>query len=214
MMRIKPEVLALRKQDLESSRPEVSPFEAVTHCINRMEEWIDIYDKFDTEICPRLTYEELLGAFLLSRDVIEVHMECSDHPSQEFYNSIRPSMKRVIGISKYVSAQMVDIDASRSGSEVIIAGWVTKVRSLVTRQNKPFAIITMEDFTGSIDLTVWPELYEENRNVITEDMALLVKAKIRSRDGRLNVVADRIFVCPAELSVEDREQIERWSCNP
>ena len=106
---------------------------------------------------------------------------------------------------------MVDIDASRSGTEVVIAGWVTNVRSLVTRQNKQFAIVTMEDFTNSIDLTVWPELYEENRDSIATDIALVVKAKIRSRDGRLNVVADRIFICPAELSLENRDQLEQLS---
>jgi len=76
MMRIKPEVLALRKQDLERNRPQVGPYQAVTHCIDRLEEWIDIYDEFDTEICPRVTYEELLGALLHARDVIESHIEC------------------------------------------------------------------------------------------------------------------------------------------
>ena len=75
-MRIKPELLALRKEDLESSRPQVSPYQAVTHCIDRLEEWIDLPDNLDTSIAPMLTYEELLGALLLCRDVIEVHTEC------------------------------------------------------------------------------------------------------------------------------------------
>jgi len=125
----------------------------------------------------------------------------SNHPFQEIASNI----------SHYITAQMIDIDASRSGTEVIIAGWVTNVRSLLTRQNKSFAIITMEDFTDRIDLTVWPELYEENRDDITEDIALVVKAKIRSRDGRLNVVADKIFFCPAELSLENKEELEQLS---
>ena len=70
----------------------------------------------------------------------------SNHPFQEISSNV----------NQYVTTQMVDIDASRSGTEVVIAGWVTNVRSLVTRQNKQFAIVTMEDFTNSIDLTVCP----------------------------------------------------------
>ena len=127
------------------------------------------------------------------------------------YLSKHPFEKIANDVSQYLTAQMVDIDATRSGTEIIIAGWITNVRTLVTRQNKPFAIVTMEDFTNSIDLTVWPELYEENRDSIVADTALVVKAKVRLRDGRLNVVADRIFICPAELSLEKREQLEQLS---
>ena len=113
----------------------------------------------------------------------------SRHPFEEIANDV----------SQYLTAQMVDIDATRSGTEIIIAGWITNVRTLVTRQNKPFAIVTMEDFTNSIDLTVWPELYEENRYSIVADTALVVKAKVRLRDGRLNVVADRIFYLSSRI---------------
>ena len=127
------------------------------------------------------------------------------------YLSKHPFEKIANDVSQYLTAQMVDIDATRSGTEIIIAGWITNVRTLVTRQNKPFAIVTMEDFTNSIDLTVWPELYEENRYSIVADTALVVKAKVRLRDGRLNVVADRIFICPAELSLENRKQLEQLS---
>ena len=194
--------------DLFSSRGRI--IDSIDRVVQVAQEQFRIRETGQTSMFDLLEGEQALQTISLENSEIDERQllvwekeylgtYLSDHPFQEISTSIR----------QYVSAQMVDIDASRSGSEVIIAGWVTKVRSLVTRQNKPFAIITMEDFTGSIDLTVWPELYEENRNVITEDMALMVKAKIRSRDGRLNVVADWIFVCPAELSVENREQIEK-----
>jgi|ETNvirenome_6_85_1030632.scaffolds.fasta_scaffold50611_2 hypothetical protein len=60
-----------RKWFLEKDRPFKTPFDAVSHCIDRLEDWPDIYDELTTEFCPSLTYQEVLGALLLARDVIE-----------------------------------------------------------------------------------------------------------------------------------------------
>ena len=65
------ETRRLRRRRLEDSRPSVTPLEAVSYCVDRLEDWIDIYDELTTEFCPSLTYEEVLGALLLARDVIE-----------------------------------------------------------------------------------------------------------------------------------------------
>lgn len=60
-----------RKSFLEENRPRATPFDAVSHCIDRLEDWPDIWSELTTEFCPSLTYEEVLGALLLARDVIE-----------------------------------------------------------------------------------------------------------------------------------------------
>jgi len=60
-----------RKEFLEHSRPKATPLQAVSHCIDRLEDWPDIWSELSTEFCPSLTYQEVLGALLLARDVIE-----------------------------------------------------------------------------------------------------------------------------------------------
>tara|TARA_R110002020_G_scaffold276392_1_gene491754 strand:+ start:48 stop:266 length:219 start_codon:yes stop_codon:yes gene_type:complete len=56
---------------LNSGRPQVSAREAVNYCIGQLNEWEDMYAKFPEEICPALTYEELIGALLQAHDAIE-----------------------------------------------------------------------------------------------------------------------------------------------
>jgi len=65
-----------RKWFLEKDRPLKTPFEAVSHCIDKLEDWSKIYDELRTEFCPDLIYEEVLGALLLARDVIEECENC------------------------------------------------------------------------------------------------------------------------------------------
>lgn len=77
-----------RKWFLEKDRPFKTPFEAVSHCIDRLEDWPDIYDELTTEFCPSLTYQEVLGALLLARDVIEEQQdndEWSGYPNVKKY---------------------------------------------------------------------------------------------------------------------------------
>jgi len=48
----------------------VTPFDAVSRCIDRLEDWPDMWSELTTEFCPDLTYEEVLGALLLARDAL------------------------------------------------------------------------------------------------------------------------------------------------
>tara|TARA_Y100000814_G_scaffold76204_1_gene48010 strand:+ start:3986 stop:7630 length:3645 start_codon:yes stop_codon:yes gene_type:complete len=186
--------------------------DGIDRLIQVAQEQFKIRETGQTSMFDLLEDEQTLQAISLdSSEIVERQLLVWEKEYLGTYLSNHPFQEISSNVNQYVTTQMVDIDASRSGTEVVIAGWVTNVRSLVTRQNKQFAIVTMEDFTNSIDLTVWPELYEENRDSIATDIALVVKAKIRSRDGRLNVVADRIFICPAELSLENRDQLEQLS---
>jgi len=56
--------------ELEADRPPIDCGEAVDFCLDQL--YRDGDHVLDDEVCANLTYEELIGALLLARDVANV----------------------------------------------------------------------------------------------------------------------------------------------
>ncbi|MBM3142712.1 MAG: DNA polymerase III subunit alpha [Chloroflexi bacterium] len=84
------------------------------------------------------------------------------------------------------------IDAEMVGEKVIIAGMVTSMRQLYTRDRRPFVIATLEDLDGNIEVTAWSEVYNQTKEVWQEGKILLVEGTVKLRDDRVNVNCYRV----------------------
>ncbi len=119
----------------------------------------------------RLSWEkELLGTYI------------TEHPFQQAASAL----------AEHVTAQAAEMGADLAGGEVTLAGMVTNVRSLATRQGRPFAAVTIEDLSGSTELTLWPEAYERYRDRAVPGNVVLAKATVRSRGERLTVAVEEL----------------------
>ena len=84
------------------------------------------------------------------------------------------------------------IDAEMVGEKVIIAGMVTSMRQLYTRDRRPFVIATLEDLDGSIEVAAWSEVYSQTKEVWQEGKILLVEGTVKLRDDRVSVNCFRV----------------------
>ena len=113
---------------------------------------------------------ELLGTYL------------SDHPFQHAAGNL----------ARYVTAQLSELTAEVAGQEVVVAGTVQTVRTLVTRQGKPFAAIGIEDLSGTAEITLWPEQFAKYRDLVTDGSVILARVSVRERGDRLTVVVEKL----------------------
>lgn len=67
--------------------------------------------------------------------------------------------------------------ASQKG-RVKIAGIVSKRKTMTTRNKEKMAVITLEDTTASVEVVVFPKLYMEVSEYLTEDLALYVEGDL------------------------------------
>ena len=119
----------------------------------------------------KLAWEkELLGVYL------------SEHPFTSAAKKLTPKVTTLCG----------QIDAELAGQAVAVAGMVTSVRQLLTKDKRPFIAATLEDLDGSIEVTAWPEVYQNTRELWQEGNILLVEGKVRVRDERLQLACDRV----------------------
>jgi DNA polymerase-3 subunit alpha len=105
--------------------------------------------------------KELLGLYL------------SDHP-----------LRRIAAELAHLSdAQAVEITSDLQDTEVRVAGLVRAVRRVITRKGQIMAYAELEDLTGTIDVILFPRVYEQVRHLFEPEAVLVVAGKVDSRTG-------------------------------
>lgn len=93
------------------------------------------------------------------------------------------------------------------GKTVVAGGIILTSRVIQTKNGSKMAFVKIEDKTGEIEIIVFPKLYEELGEKLTQDLVAKVKGKLnaKDRDGNmteeLKIIADEItLLTPEELA--------------
>lgn len=125
----------------------------------------------ESSLKQKLDWErELLGVYF------------SEHPLASVAPKLRNATTALCG---EINAQMV-------GQKVIIAGMVTAVRQLHTRDSRPFVIATLEDLDGTVEVAAWSEVYNHTKDLWQEGKILLVEGAVKVRNDRVSVNCYRV----------------------
>jgi len=73
---------------------------------------------------------------------------------------------------------------SGDGAEVRIVGLVGEKKQITTRAGKLMGVVVLEDLTGRVECTFFPEAYEQSRQLLEADTILVVEGRIEVRDDR------------------------------
>lgn len=119
----------------------------------------------------KLAWEkELLGLYI------------SGHPLDKF----RPILeKREINIKK-VREEM------KEGMVAVVGGIIEELRPVITKGNEAMAFAKIADFSGSIEMVVFPRVYAEFKNLTVPEACIAVKGRISHRNGEVSIVAEKI----------------------
>jgi len=85
-----------------------------------------------------------------------------------------------------------EISADMANETVVIAGMVASVRHAYTRDKRPFIIGAIEDLDGSVEVTVWPGLYENTKELWQGGSILVVKGLVKVRDGKVQLSCQQV----------------------
>ena len=87
-------------------------------------------------------------------------------------------------------AQLAEVAAKTPGSRIRFVGMVAGVRRITTRNDRTMAVIEVEDLTGSIEVVVFPDSYEQHASVISEDAILDFQAKVDERGEKRQLILE------------------------
>ena len=80
----------------------------------------------------------------------------------------------------------------RDGVFVNVAGIITAVRVIFTKRQEAMAFVTIEDQIASVDVVVFPDLYQENLGLLSEDRKIIVQGKTSINEKGASVIANTI----------------------
>jgi DNA polymerase-3 subunit alpha len=95
-------------------------------------------------------------------------------------------------VRKFARTPLAKLEPAREPK--LIAGVITAVRTQMTQRGK-MVIVTLDDKTATVEVTVYNELYDPNRGLFKEDEFLAVQGKV-SEDrftGGLRITADKVM---------------------
>ena len=106
---------------------------------------------------------------------------------------LQPSVAADDGrLMNIVTHATVDITEELGKQGVVVAGMLAEVRTFTTKKGEQMAFCRLEDLQGSVDVTVFPQLFREKRDLWKQDKIVIVWGKADSRNGRMSIVADRV----------------------
>jgi DNA polymerase III subunit alpha len=106
------------------------------------------------------------------------------------YVSSHPLQQMTVDLVNVVTHSTVDITEEIVGQAVTIAGMIADVRTITTKKGETMAFIRLEDLQGTVDVTVFPQLFKDRRALWSNDKIVIVAGKADFRNGRVSVVAD------------------------
>ena len=131
----------------------------------------------DIEIPPG----EWEKALLLSYEREMLGLYVSDHPLLGVEHVLRSSTDMTI-------SQLVD-DESSSEKIVTIGGLITSIQRKVTRQGASWAIVTVEDLEGSLEVLFFSNTYVQHALSLTEDRVVVIRGRADRREDKLRFTA-------------------------
>ena len=80
----------------------------------------------------------------------------------------------------------------KEGDIVVIGGIIENIRDVLTKKNERMVFIEVSDLTGTIDVVVFPRVFDEFRTFIVPEACIAIKGKVSKRNGETSLIADKI----------------------
>ena len=120
-------------------------------------------------------------AMLLSYEREMLGLYVSDHPLLGVEHVLRANTDMTI-------SELVD-DGAHSESIVTIGGLITSITRKVSRQGASWAVVTIEDLEGSLEVLFFANTYNQYAMSLTEDRIVTVRGRVDRRDDALRFTA-------------------------
>jgi DNA polymerase-3 subunit alpha len=105
----------------------------------------------------------------------------SGHPLEVFRTALSTS----------ASCTTDTLDDLPDGAAVVLGGIVTRIKINVDKKGKRMAFVSLEDFSGAVELVVFSDLYERKNSIIKLESMVMVSGKIsKKEDEKPKIVLD------------------------
>ncbi|WP_144510934.1 DNA polymerase III subunit alpha [Bacillus sp. FJAT-22090] len=107
------------------------------------------------------------------------------------YFSEHPTVSKKKSVSGKIN-NIWDVQQSSKDWKVTVVGLIQEVKKIRTKKGESMAFVTIQDETGSISMTLFPEEYAKYNFLLTELAIIVVEGKSERRNGRAQIIGKHI----------------------
>lgn len=137
-----------------------------------------------TDVVPKL--KEFEKKYLLAMEKEMTGLYLSGHPLLEYSSELEMgtsiNTSEIFGNISEDQEAIVENEVELDNKPVIMGGIIASVKVKSTRNNSMMAFITLEDMYGSIEVLVFPKVYEKFNKLVLEDSLVLIKGRLSVRE--------------------------------
>ncbi|MCQ2550854.1 MAG: DNA polymerase III subunit alpha [Clostridia bacterium] len=134
---------------------------------------------------------------MLEKEMLGVYI--TDHPLNDYVDLIKK--KGTINSDELRHAE--EEGKVKDGMKGVIVGMVNSVKTLITKSNTLMAFVEVEDLYGTVEIIVFPKVYEKYRSLLAPDKVIAISGTVNFKEEESpKILADKI------ADVQDLDSIE------
>jgi DNA polymerase-3 subunit alpha len=98
-----------------------------------------------------------------------------------FYLSGHPFLLYAQELKQYVSA-ISELKPTARGEKRTVAGLIVSIRSLKNKRGERLSVLTVDDCTSRMDVTIFSDLWEKNKHWLSQDQLLIAEGDVSLDD--------------------------------
>ncbi|HWR31543.1 MAG TPA: DNA polymerase III subunit alpha, partial [Negativicutes bacterium] len=157
---------------------------------------------FEELVPPDL--EELPKPQILAMEKEMTGFFVTGHPLDEY----REELKGMYPVGTLLSTECTD------NQSIKIAGIVMEAKRIPTKNGETMCFVTVEDFTGSIEVIVFPRVFERAGPLLTPDRPISVSGRLSITEDKVKVIAETVKPLGQKNAQEVRINIRREQETP
>ncbi len=109
---------------------------------------------------------------------------------------------------------LLDIRGEKDGAIKKVSGIISHLRTITTRKGDLMAFVDLEDMAATIEVIVFPSLFQKHRELIEEDKVISIKGRIDKKEDQIKLIALELIELKKGEQVEakgDKDLVVRLS---
>lgn len=134
-----------------------------------------------------LSREQIL---LFEKETLGIYI--SGHPLEDYADKME---KNVTAKTSDFAIDEEENEAKLSdGQKVIIGGMITSMKKMMTKKMQMMAFVELEDMVGSVEVIVFPKIYEQTKEYLNEEARVYVEGRVQiQEDGVGQLIGEKIL---------------------
>ena len=80
----------------------------------------------------------------------------------------------------------------KEGMTVVVGGIIEELKPIITKKNDMMAFLRVADLTSSIEVVVFPKVYEEFKKLFAPESCVAIKGRFSTRNGTPSLIAEKV----------------------